>query len=201
MSREPFTWNEQTEQAAALLAEGRLSDAEIATRIGVHRKTLYRWRKDPAFTARVTEILDRVREETLRRGIAVKTRRIDVSNSLWERLLRVAEERAADPLIRGVPGGSTGLVTARRKILRSGDAAEEVVEHALDTGLLKALVEIQKLAARELGQWAEPPVAEQYVKTYSIEASPETLWQDPNSPTTSPGEWPTSSGTTGEPSA
>ena len=44
------------EIAAGLIAEGRYDLAEIAKRVGVTRKGLFKWRKQPAFAARVSEL-------------------------------------------------------------------------------------------------------------------------------------------------
>jgi hypothetical protein len=75
VSAEPFTGNEQTEEAEALLADSRLTDAGTTARAGV-RATLRRWRKDPAFDARKAEILARVRDETIgRHGSTLVARR------------------------------------------------------------------------------------------------------------------------------
>jgi len=44
-----FDWTKQREEAVALLADDKLSDEEIARRIGVGERTFARWKKEPAF--------------------------------------------------------------------------------------------------------------------------------------------------------
>jgi hypothetical protein len=53
------------------------------------------------------------------------------------------------------PGGETGLLTKKLKVIGFGENAELVAEYSVDTGLLKELRAHEEQAARELGQWAD----------------------------------------------
>jgi transcriptional regulator with XRE-family HTH domain len=126
-----FEWTGERERASELLAARNLTHQKIADSVGIARSTLWEWRRIPEFAARVEEITEENRAETRRIGIADKERRLAALNDRWARMRRVIEERADDP------------------------ETAEVVEFAVDTGLLRELREIEKQAAVELGQWNE----------------------------------------------
>lgn len=48
-----FRWNDKREQAALLVAEGRLSDVQIVRCVGVSKQTLDYWKRRPEFEDRV----------------------------------------------------------------------------------------------------------------------------------------------------
>lgn len=68
---ESWQWSPSKKTAASLVAEGRLRIYEIAQQVGVSEKTIDRWKKHPAFSARVDEIVTNFRNqlfaESLRR--------------------------------------------------------------------------------------------------------------------------------------
>lgn len=55
-----FQWTETRCVAAALIAEDKLSDAQIASRLKIGRTTLSRWKRDPEFQTKVQESVARV---------------------------------------------------------------------------------------------------------------------------------------------
>lgn len=151
-----FEWTEQRELAAQLLADGRLSDWEIAEKCGICRATLYNWRQAPEFARRVTEHLAVFRDEVHRRGLASRDRRVKRQNDHWNRLQAVIEKRAdeyakahekhttdpkGNPPIH--PAALTGL------LVWTEDGWE------VDTALLRELRALEQHAAKELGQWSE----------------------------------------------
>lgn len=150
-----FEWNEQRTEAAQLLANGRLSDSDIAEKLGIDRTTLWRWLQREEFAARVAELVENQRREIERIGIAQRHQRLAGYNDRRTRLLRVIEARADDPQIVEGAGGGTGLLVRRKKKIGQGDASETVIEYAVDTGLLGALLDLEKQAAIETGQWTE----------------------------------------------
>ncbi len=153
-SMDPFRWTEQTELAASLLVAGDLSLDDVASRVGVTRKTIYSWRHHPEFKSRVEEELASFRDEVRRLGIGTVERRVEALNDRWQRLRRVVEARAQDPDMASVPGGSTGLVVVDQiRGVGEGDNFKLISTFAVDTSLLKELREIEKQAAQELGQW------------------------------------------------
>jgi hypothetical protein len=169
-----FKWSEPKRTAARLLAEGNLTDTEIATLAGVCRKTLWTWKQVPEFEATIESHLEEFRQEVRRRGLACRERRIRALNERWNELQRIVQERAAAPAMADVPGGATGLLLHHVKSVGSGEKARLVDFYEVDTGLLKELRELEKQAAQELGQWVEKQEVRQRMKTY-ITVGPDDL--------------------------
>jgi hypothetical protein len=150
-----FRWHARATKAAELVAEGSLTYPAIAAEVGVARQTVWEWRQHPEFRARVAEHQAEIREEVRRLGVASRENRVRAYNARWERMRRIIEERAADPAMQGVPGGTTGLLVRTVKRIGTGDQARDVEEFTVDTGLLRELRDLEKQAAQDLGQWAE----------------------------------------------
>jgi hypothetical protein len=147
-------------KAAQLLAEDRLTDEQIAARVGITDRQLRRWKRQPAFTDLVTEIAERLAAEIRGKGLVELSNRVDALNARWVRLHRVIDARAKDKTLTA-PGADTGLLTRTQKQIGSGDSAVIVEEYQVDTGLLKELREHEKQAAQELGQWSDKAKVEQ----------------------------------------
>lgn len=142
----------QREEAAILLAEGRYGAKEIAAKVGMDRVTLWRLRThDEAFKTRVDvlrkEIVDACKDRAIRR----KDYRIETLADVQSRLLQVIEERAKDPTLAEVPGGTSGLIVRQYKI--SGETC--MPEYLVDNGTIRELRAVQEQAAKELGQMVE----------------------------------------------
>ena len=153
MNDEIFT--EQQETAAQEVAKDELTDAEIAAKVGVGTTTFYRWKRQPHFMARVTEIARDWGEAMLREAITKRVRRLNALQDVWLRIKALIEARANDPTMIGVPGGRTGLLLKRHRGLGSGENFRVVEEFEADVGLLKEMRETMKQAAQEVGQWLE----------------------------------------------
>ena len=82
-------WTIRHEHVAELMAEGLLSDAEIAAAVKGTLRLVGRWRKDPRMEKRVDELIDAARVECLSRAIAQKAHRIDVLQDIERRLVEV----------------------------------------------------------------------------------------------------------------
>lgn len=153
-----FRWNGRRERAAALVAEDVQSDPEIARQLGISDRQLLRWKRAPEFAARVAEIVEATRAAVLAEGVANKRNRIEAINDRWRRLQQVidarAEKHANIRTLAASPaaGAETGLMVLTIRYLPGGGRVEE---WAVDTGLLKAMLEHEKQAAVELGQWEE----------------------------------------------
>lgn len=169
------------QRAVSALAQGRTQE-DAAREAGVTPATVRRWQHTSAFIAAVEAETAAIRERLRAEGIANRQNRLDAQNERWAGLKQVIAERAADPALAGVPGGTTGLIVAkpllvkvyrdepvelgspddedyeRRAAREYFDSARRSVmayEYAVDTGTLKELRELEKHAAIELGQWAE----------------------------------------------
>jgi hypothetical protein len=151
-----WSWTQARETAASLVADDILSDIEIASKAGVGKATLERWKKVPLFYARVLDIREALRKTAaagaLQHGVANCRERMMCLNEQWNRLQRVVSERAKAPDMQNIPGGRTGLLVRR---VRSIGGDETVDEYAVDTGLLHEIREYAKQAAQEMGQWVE----------------------------------------------
>lgn len=55
----------QQYQALSLLASGQRTDA-VAETVGIHRTTLWRWRRDPSFVAAWNQVMAEVQDEQRR---------------------------------------------------------------------------------------------------------------------------------------
>jgi putative insertion element HTH domain-containing protein len=140
-------------KASFLLARDELTDAQIAQIAGIGTTTLYRWKKDPDFLARIDQHNSDFRELARRKAITIVERRIDALNDRAKRIKRLINERAEARIMQGVPGGTTGLLSHTLKSIGSGENATTVDEYTFDVAVLKELREIEKQAAIELGQW------------------------------------------------
>ena len=156
-----FNWTEKSLRAIDLLAEGRLSWDKIAEKTGTHRNTLKAWKKHPTFAARLEETIAEIRLRMTERAIARKEHRINTYNDLMFRVMDVFDARAADTSMAMIPGGDTGLLVRRFKMIGSGENATEVQEYDIDTPSVKALLDTMKQAAIEVGEWdvKSPPVS------------------------------------------
>ena len=153
--RNKFLWDAKKTDAAQLLAEGNFNVEEIAAKVGVERTTLWRWQEHAEFAARVAKIEKRLGDLSMRRVIARRNRRLLALEDRWLKMQQVIADRAINPVMQSAPGGKTGLLVRRERMIGSGDNARLVEEFEVDTGLLKELREHEKQAAQECGQWIE----------------------------------------------
>lgn len=145
-----------------LVAEDRLSDEQIAERLRMSRAGFAKWKKQPEFLARVTELREKLRQAVVDRGITERQNRVEALNERWRLMRQVIEARAEAG--GEAAGAKTGLLTKTIKVVGTGKDQYEVEEWAVDTGLLRELREHEKQAAQELGQWAEKVVTDGVVK-------------------------------------
>lgn len=160
-----YQWTAERELAAQLCAEGIATEAEIAKKVGIDKRQVQRWKKDPAFAERVRATVAALVEASRQRTIGRREDRVEALQRRWLLLQQVMDERAADPRMQDIPGGKTGLIVIKEsegvavKDPANPDGPERAVavptEVAVDTGFLKELREHEKQAAQELGQWTE----------------------------------------------
>ena len=136
--------------AAKLVAQGRLSDTKIASKVGISERTLYNWKNDPEFTALVETLLNVWHQHVMDTGIADARRRMFRLNDRWRRAQSVIEQRAKDENLKKVPGGNTGLMVRRVRAV----AGRPVAEYVVDVGLMAEMDRMEELAAKQLGQFA-----------------------------------------------
>ena len=114
------------------------------------------------FSAREARSRSDDRERVRRRGIAGREKRIDALAARYRRKCQVMAERAADPRMANIPGGTTGLIVItdwKEVALPIGDGPGATIPtmvpiHEVDTRLSKELRAHEQQAAQEVGQWA-----------------------------------------------
>jgi hypothetical protein len=150
-----WEWTDVRTTAAEQVADGRLTDAEIAGLAGIRRETLCRrWKRRPEFLARVLEIqrenAARLREEQF----TTKAGRIKLLIADWEATERIVQARRGHKLLAEAPGGDTGLVVRRIKILPNPNPEKPpmvVSEDLADVALLRERRGILAQIADEVG--------------------------------------------------
>lgn len=143
--------NPKKEQASALIAAGRLEYGQIAEMVGITRLSLYRWRQEPKFVARINHHVSEITADVKIAAVASKNHRIAVLNQLQTKLLNLIEQRAADQTTAEAAGGDQGLIVKQFKV--SGET--KVTEYVFDRAVLQELRAVQEQAAKELGQLTE----------------------------------------------
>ena len=141
--------------AAFLSAEDELSDHAIARLCGITRRTLMRWKKQPAIQQKIDEHLRGSKMVSEVQMILERHNRIVDMDVRWQKLQYIIRERAKSPEMRSVPGGSTGLLH-RRKVVASHVRVGLAPYYELDRGLLREIGRLEGAAAKALGQCPMP---------------------------------------------
>jgi hypothetical protein len=146
-----WKWTRQKARAADLVADGRWTEEQMASKLGLSRRQLARYKATPEFQLRVEEILAVRDAEALRSAIARTAARVAAQNERWQALQQIRQERG-QALAGQAPGAGTGDLVRTLKQVGSGATAQLVEEFTLDAALLRELRELEDLVARELGQ-------------------------------------------------
>ena len=149
---------EQKQKAAALVARNKLTSEQIATEIGVCRRTVTTWRADKDFQKLVREAKDAWRIKARTGGPSDQDRRLGDYKALRHRVWKAILARAADEGMADIPGHDTGMVTVKYKMEATVDAdgnrvSTRVPEYEIDTGAVASLLSIGRQAAEDTGQW------------------------------------------------
>ena len=143
-----FAWDDVRTSAAQRVAEGKLSEDDIANELKISRATLKRWKSHPGFQARVAEIVAETAAALKKQGIRVKETRLAKLNRMVQRIESVILGRAED--MPEAPGGKSGLLARDYK----GKDADQPV-YRFDAPMVKEYRELLKQAAIEVGEWTE----------------------------------------------
>ena len=148
--------SEQKHLASLLVAQDKLTNKEIAEKVGIAPRTLDNWKCEPEFKEAVQAHLNAWMERIQNKGIADKRRRVFQLNERWRKAQAIVEACAKDPELRKLPGGKTGFVRKRVRAIPVGQGEySEIEEFFFDAKLFMSLLRIEEQAARELGQWDE----------------------------------------------
>lgn len=155
------------ERAARMVAEGYLTQREIAEKVGVARRTVAAWIGEPEygpFQKRLAEYRQRFAAVVMASGLARREKRVQHLTDLHQRLRRVIKERAKDPTMQNVPGGKTGVLVRTIKALEVTEDGTDargrrikrsvkklVPEYETDTATTAELRRIQEQIAVEVG--------------------------------------------------
>jgi hypothetical protein len=80
-------------KAAQLVAEDTLTDEQIAAKVGITKRQLERWKRQPAFAELVTTTAEAMAAEIRGKGLVELSNRVDALNKRWSRMHAVIEER------------------------------------------------------------------------------------------------------------
>jgi hypothetical protein len=141
----------QQEEAAQLIADARLTAEKIAEKVGVDRCTIFRWKKMPAFAARVDQYRQIIAEQFSQLAVASNAGRARLLAHKYDDLLQVLIERGKDPRMATVPGGTTGLIVLEAKSV----GGKLLVEASVDVATLRELRGLSDQIGKELGQHTE----------------------------------------------
>ena len=109
--------------------------------------------KIAAINARIAEILATISAAVIKAEIANRDWRVMQLHDITARLHRIRDARAKDPAILKAPGGDTGFVTVTVRTVEGSDGRRvPVIEHAVDTGLIREIKATLRQASEELGQ-------------------------------------------------
>lgn len=142
-------------QAAQLIVDGELSLDDIAIEVGVAKRTLIRWKERPNFELHMGRLREEIAAALKAEGIRRRENRLANYQDRIDRLQRIIEARAADRFYAFEPGYSTGLMVRDVKSIQVGDDHVKVELFKVDTGLLSAMLALEKQAAQDSGQWSE----------------------------------------------
>jgi hypothetical protein len=143
--------NEQI-TASLLVAQKRLSATRIAEKLQITRRTLFNWRSDPEFRDAVYQHRNAWRKHVQTCGIADQELRVYNLNNLMARYVGLIRARAK--MYGATAEGRTGLSTRKYRTLHVGPETCQVVEEwKHDAALVKMILNLQKQAAIEMGQW------------------------------------------------
>jgi len=148
-------WNTKRVRAAQLVAEGQLTDEQIAADIKIGRATLHRWKLEPIFQARISQITEQMAEAIRKKGIRLRENRLAKLDAITTKLEQVFEERAKRALEVSEDAESPGLVTELKTGLVLIQHKRYGTEYVVDTPALREYREYMKQAAIEVGEWTE----------------------------------------------
>jgi hypothetical protein len=152
VTKKPKKLSAKQKKAANLVSEDFMPDEQIAAEVGITRQTLTRWKAERAFVARVAQISQAFADHAMKYGLARRAKRLALLNRNHDKLEQVIAERAADPQLANVPGGTTGLITRTLKGIGKGDDYQVVEVYEVDTPTLREMRAIYDQVAEELGQ-------------------------------------------------
>lgn len=159
-----WEWDAGKYRAASRVADGALTNKEVAAEAGITERQLQKWKNHPPFASLVAAIAGEVGDAFRNEAVATKAGRLRILIDMHNKLLAVIEARAAAAILvqqrQGVGGDA---LQTPRAVWAAGEETGVVVtketwgktnshEASVDNATLKSLLDIQDRIARELGQ-------------------------------------------------
>lgn len=153
VSRPGWEWTDQRRRALDLLASGGRTYAQIADELGVSRIALWEWRRTEEFAKALDELNAILEEETRSYAVARRHDLLEGLTERRERLLRIVTERQEyhEEHQTGHPGATTGYMARKPVSIGTGAMAYEAEHWTVDTGLVKALNDVETFGAKLAG--------------------------------------------------
>lgn len=145
--------NRQAAFVAAYIGEAKQVGAVAARMAGYAdpKQAAYKLLRDNEV---VKAAVEEWRAELREKSSTTRDNRMASYEDRLNRMRRLVEARAADPELRRIPGGDSGLLSKVPKV-STFDGVE--YEYATDAALLKEWRELEKQVAIERGEWQEKP--------------------------------------------
>jgi hypothetical protein len=151
IAKSPFRWPGRSAEAASLLASG-VSWEETQRRVNISLRQLAAWHRTPEFQQRVEEHRRAAAEVLAAEGIANRQNQLRAIQVDWDATEAIRAERAIDAIKHPLLGGRTGFVVRKYKTAIDADGkARTVIEEGVDTGLIKARLDLLERAAKVAG--------------------------------------------------
>lgn len=158
------------QEAALLVAQDRLTNVQIAKRLGVGLRTVEKWKADKGFRQEVETHRKLWQKEVRTRGLADVHHRLRIAVDIEKRLLAAIQARGASEDMKDVPGGKTGMVLKTYKSLKVEEEGADgelhlvqkaVTEYKIDYEAARTITNLHEYVATELGQWKTRHVVEE----------------------------------------
>ena len=111
--------------------------------------------RNASIRGRIEELKTRAAEQVVLQIGIQKNSRLARYQARLAALDAIVKARSTDPSNGVAPGGNSGWMCRREKVIGGGDNAREVEEFEVDTTFLREMRELEKQIAVELGEWVE----------------------------------------------
>jgi len=117
------------------------------------RQAVYKLKNRPEVRKRIMELAAEAAEQFRCLTLGSTKERLMELEDRWRRMKALIRARAGDPRMQQTPGGETGLLVLRQKVLGNGTGT--IDEYCFDHTLMEAMLALEAQAAKELGQWTQ----------------------------------------------
>ncbi len=163
----PWEWTSERERAAQLVADGQLTNDEIAARCDIARDTLQDWKRTAEFSARVQEHIASFRAKITADGLADRINQIAFIKARLAAIRGIY--RARGELNESAPGDTPiqkGLqvktlkslrvtVKSRKKKISDSEILKLVEEYAIDTATCSEERALLQHLSILMGDWKQ----------------------------------------------